>query len=400
MDNQPSSIPFLIPTPSGYQFARNVERHLRKKYLPDRWGKAYDPLNPKQSLWVPTRIMRFGDTDSVATLDRHIRDADVYIFGDVYSHSTFLPEFPKREFQGHTIHMDLDKIATYDTQDRQLQSVSQKLTVSDNFDMLLAVLDATRNAVKGGKITVVTPCFPSARQDRRLGRKSLDMKRRIRALEAGGANSLVALDIHNPAAAENAVDKANLDLLSSAYTFINHLDSHPRLYARNNMVIISPDAGAKGRNKVFSSHFGTGLGIYDKDRDQTKPNTVMKKSGFPVLGLGIDDIVGKDVYAIDDMVDTFGTMLQEGVTVMRYGARSFTAIATHFIASYPARKRMQEAYDNGTLKQVIVTDSVTVSDEDWALPFLKVLDISKYHAKVIDHLNVGESVSELLQDVA
>jgi|GEM_PF-1771883 len=396
MAQQPGSMPLLIATPSGYQFAQGIERHLTEKYLPKRWGTS--GFDPKQNdLWVPSKIIRFGDSDFVAGLDRHIRDEKVYVIADVYSHAVPLPKFPEGEELGYVATMLRDRI-TVQKDATYFNQPPHKFTVSENFDMLLAMLNATRNAVKGGKVTVVLPCFPSARQDRRGGRRSLDMKRRIEELE-DYVDEILTVDLHNPGAGENAVSsRVGLDQLSATQSFIEYLLAHNEEYDPSLMRIVSPDHGAKERNKKFAQHFQKPFGIYDKDRDQTRPNVLILAEDLPLLGLGKEDISKMVCYSDDDMIDTAGTTTTSAESLRKKGDTLGTVVlSTHPILSHPARRRLQEAYDQGFIRKVIVTNSVTLRLEDYHLPYLAVVDISKLVAKAIDALTVGESISALIE---
>jgi len=81
-------LPIIIPTPSGYEFARLIEKHLRENYLPKRGITA----RPGE-LWATTDVTTFADTDCMVDIKEHIRDADVYIICDVQSGATPLPRF-------------------------------------------------------------------------------------------------------------------------------------------------------------------------------------------------------------------------------------------------------------------------------------------------------------------
>lgn len=96
-------LPIIIPTPSGHEFARLLEQHLRENYLP-KLGITAKP----GELWATTDVTIFADTDCMVELKEHIRGADVYIICDVESSATPLPRFKEAAHQSHKIHLGVD----------------------------------------------------------------------------------------------------------------------------------------------------------------------------------------------------------------------------------------------------------------------------------------------------
>lgn len=57
----------------------------------------------------------------------------------------------------------------------------------------------------------------------------------------------------------------------------------------------------------------------------------------------IGDIDGKNCIIVDDMIDTAGTICNAGKALMKLGAKSVSACATHAILSGPASQRLEES---------------------------------------------------------
>ena len=381
-------LPIIIPTPSAYEFARKLETHLRTYYLPQRGITA-----KKGDLWATTEVTIFADTDCMVAIREHIRAADVYIVCDVESSATRLPHFKDGAHQSHKIHIGLD---AYDVTHggMKLPLKPRKVSLARHFDILLSTIEAARNAVKeGGRITAVLPCFPSGRQDRRGGRKSLDLKRRVVMLEACGCDHVLTMDIHNESTELAFGARTGFDSLFSAHTIINHLRKKPRELA--NTHIVAPDAGAFKRNRLYAEELGAPVSFLYKHRDQNQPNLVRAVLGF---GGNVKDLQGKSVVIVDDIIDTGGTLVEAAAFLRSKGVKKVTAIASHAVLSPPALERLGNAVKEGVLGKLIVTNSIAHPMKTIELPWIEFVDISKYFAKAIDRLNQGASLSELVKE--
>lgn len=380
-------LPIIIPTPSGYAFARLLETHLRENYLPKRLITARSG-----ELWATTAVTMFADTDCMVEIKEHIRGADVYIICDVESSATLLPRFADAAHQSHQIHLGIDQYTvTHDGTPLALKP--RKVSLARHFDILLSTIEAARNAVKEtGRITAVLPFFPSGRQDRRGGRRSLDLKRRVAMLEACGCDHVLTIDIHNESTELAFGARTGFDSLFSAHTIINHLR---RTRDLANTYIVAPDAGAFKRNRIYAEEFGVPVSFLYKYRDQKQPNVVRGVMGF---GGNAGELRGKDVVIVDDMIDTGATLIEAATFLHSRGVEHVTAIAGHAILSPPAIERLGRAVKEGVLRDLVVTNSIAHPAGTTRQPWILFVDISKYFAKAIDRLNQGASLSELLKE--
>ncbi|MBQ9363750.1 MAG: ribose-phosphate diphosphokinase, partial [Bacteroidaceae bacterium] len=101
----------------------------------------------------------------------------------------------------------------------------------------------------------------------------------------------------------------------------------------------------------------------------------------------IGDVQGMDVVLVDDMVDTAGTITRAADEMMRAGAKSVRAVASHCIMSGPASDRVQ----NSALEEIVFTDSIPYSLRCAKVRQLSVADM---FARAIDRVSRDESVSE------
>ena len=120
------------------------------------------------------------------------------------------------------------------------------------------------------------------------------------------------------------------------------------------------------------------------------PINVFRVGMEPSMNI-IGDIKGKNTIIIDDIIDTAGTLTESCETLLKYGASSVRAAATHPVLSGRAIDRINDS----ELSEVIVTDSIYLSDEMRSNPKIKILSISPLLGEAIRRIHKGESVSSL-----
>ncbi len=389
-------LPLIIPTRSGYQFARGLERWLREHYLPRR-GLA---MSEARDLWVPTSVTTFSDTSGKVLLERHIRGEDVFVVADVQSHATLVPMTHDTPNEAYVTRLGRERCTIADRHGRGLLPVEAKVDIDKNFQELLRTIEAARDAVtRRGYITAVLPWLPYSRQDRRTGRESLDLQMAAVQLEAVGVDYVLTIDVHNRSTGLAFRPPVKFDNLKAAHTLLHYLRSNPELYPMGNAFFVAPDAGAFEMNKLFGLSLDVPFSLlYKEERDATRPNVA--KSPFGLVG-DTAAIRGCDVYTVDDMIDTAGTLINAAASLRELGAASVTAIATHPVLSPPATLRLARAVEEGILKAVVVTNSITLSTQEIEAcqGWLRIVDVQRYFAKAVDCLDRGESISKLLQDV-
>jgi ribose-phosphate pyrophosphokinase len=100
----------------------------------------------------------------------------------------------------------------------------------------------------------------------------------------------------------------------------------------------------------------------------------------------IGDVTGKNVVLVDDMVDTAGTLTKAADLMIDRGALSVRAICTHPILSGSAYERLE----NSKLEELIVTDSIPLSQQS---PKIKVLSCADLFANVMHKVHHNKSIS-------
>ena len=249
--------------------------------------------------------------------------------------------------------------------------------VNDHVMELCIMVDALRRA-SAGSITAVIPYFGYARQDRKVApRTPITSKLVADLFVAAGVNRIVALDLH--AAQIQGFFNIPFDHLFAMPAL---LDQHLREHYSNDVVVVSPDAGGVERARAYAKRLYGSLAIIDKRREKANVSEVMN-----IIG----EVEGKRCLIIDDMIDTAGTLANAANALMAQGAKSVAACATHAVLSGPAVKRIVES----KLSEVVVTDSIPLSEDAKASGKIKVVSTARLLAEAIRRIHNSDSVSSL-----
>lgn len=248
--------------------------------------------------------------------------------------------------------------------------------VNDCLMELLVMMDALKRA-SAGSITAVVPYYGYARQDRKVApRTPITAKLVADLITTAGANRVVSMDLH--AGQIQGFFNIPFDHLFALPVFLEYL--RPRMPERP--VIVSPDAGGVERARAYAKRMDADLAIIDKRREHANVSEVMNIVG---------QIKGRDCVILDDMIDTGGTLTNAARALQEQGARKVFAAATHGVLSGPAVERIA----NSPLQEVVVTDTVALSDEAKATGKFTVLSVARLLGEAIKRIHNGDSVSSL-----
>ncbi len=146
--------------------------------------------------------------------------------------------------------------------------------------------------------------------------------------------------------------------------------------------LVSLDAGGVERTRAYSKRLDASLAIVDKRRERANVSEVVNLIG---------EVKGKDCIIIDDIIDTAGTLTGAARALAEKGARTVVACATHGVLSGPAVQRIAES----PLSEVIVSDSIALSDAAKACPKIRQLSIARLLGEAIKRIHSSDSVSSL-----
>ena len=245
---------------------------------------------------------------------------------------------------------------------------------SDNMMELLLMIDAAKRA-SAHYIAAVIPYFGWARQDRKdKPRVSIGAKLMADLLGTAGVTRLITMDLH--ADQIQGFFNVPVDHLYASTVFIDYLRSTSDL---DRTVVATPDVGGAKRANSYAKFLGVPMVICHKSR--AKANEVAEMT---IIG----DVKDKDVILVDDIVDTAGTICKAADLIMRNGARSVRAIASHAVLSDPATERIEAS----SLTEMIFTASIPLrkhSDQ------IHIVSVAGVFAEAIKRVINHESISIL-----
>jgi len=246
---------------------------------------------------------------------------------------------------------------------------------------LLLMMDALKRA-SAERITAVLPYYGYARQDRK-DRPRMPISARLVAsvIERAGADRILALDLH--AAQIQGFFDVPVDHLFALPVMIEYFTGSGGEWAGGDGVtVVSPDAGGVERARAFAKRLGSPLAIIDKRRTEVNVAEVMH-----IIG----DVAGQHCLIVDDLIDTAGTLVKGAEALLEAGAKAVRACATHAVLSGPAVERIRESQ----LEEVVVSNSIPLSEEAAALKKIRQLSVAPLLAKAIESIHEDGSVSTL-----
>ena len=152
--------------------------------------------------------------------------------------------------------------------------------------------------------------------------------------------------------------------------------------SKNNLVV-SPDVGGVVRSRALGKVLGLSeLAIIDKRRDEANKSEVMN-----VIG----DVEGKDCIIVDDIADTAGTLCNAADALKDKGASKVYAYIVHPVLSGKAIEKIS----NSKLDQLVVTDTIPLSDEAQKCKKIRIVSMAPTLAEAIRRVNNEESISAM-----
>ena len=356
----------IVATESAVQLADRVNQYLiefRKtvnnlaKNDPAFQGYVEDNYLAKAS------CPRFGTGEGKGVLHESIRGKDVFFLVDVCNHSITY------KMNGYINHKSPD----------------------DHYQDLKRLIAAANG--KARRINVIMPFLYEGRQHKRTGRESLDCAYAIEELSRMGVSNFITFDAHDPRV-QNAAPLSGFDNFIPPYQFIRALlhTEEDLIIDKYHTVVISPDEGALDRAVYFANVLGVDTGMFYKRRDYS---TIINGKN-PIVAhefLG-DNIDGKDVIIIDDMVSYGGSMLDTARKLKSMNAKR-VFICCRFGLFTDGLAAFDEAYEKCYFDKVVTTNLTYQPPELKERPYYVEADMSKFLASIIDFMNHDSSMANV-----
>jgi ribose-phosphate pyrophosphokinase len=249
---------------------------------------------------------------------------------------------------------------------------------NDSLMELLVLADALRRS-SAGRITAVMPYFGYARQDRRVRSARVPITAKVVAdmITSVGIDRVVTVDLH----ADQIQGFFDIPVDNVYGTPLIVADIERQNYG--DLMVVSPDVGGVVRARALAKQLNDAdLAIIDKRRSQANESEVMH-----IIG----DVEDRTCILVDDLVDTAGTLCKAAGALKAHGARAVYSYATHAVLSGPAIDNIR----NSQLDQLVVTDTVPLSEAGRNCDKIRVLPIAPMMAETVRRVNNEESLSAM-----
>ena len=251
---------------------------------------------------------------------------------------------------------------------------------NDNLMEMLVMVDSLKRA-SAGRVTATIPYMGYARQDRRPSSARVPITAKVVAnmMSSVGVDRVLTMDLHSEQI--QGFFDIPVDNIYSGPVLLG--DVWKRGF--KDLVVVSPDVGGVVRARALAKRLDSDLAIIDKRRPRPNVSTVMN-----VIG----EVEGRTCVIIDDMVDTANTLCEGAAALKERGAERVLAYCTHAVLSGKAVERIA----GSTLDEIVVTDTIPLSEAGAACKKIRVLTIAGLLAETVRRISNEDSVSSLFME--
>ncbi|MDP4132413.1 MAG: ribose-phosphate pyrophosphokinase [Bacillota bacterium] len=339
------------------ELAQKVDNYLIE------WRKAYDSDTP-DTFMLDFTCPRFGTGEAKGMVKHSVRGYDIYIIADMFNYGV-----------------------TY-----KMYNLEVPMGPDDHFADLKRIIGSLGG--KARRINVIMPMLYEGRQHKRSGRESLDCAIALQELINMGASNILTFDAHD-ARVQNAIPLKGFEDIQVSYQMIKAIKkTYPDIeFSKDKTVIVSPDEGGMSRCIYYSTVLGLDLGMFYKKRNYS----VVINGRNPIEAheyLG-NDINGKDVIIIDDMISSGESVLDVAKRLKEKGAMRIFIFASFGLFTN-GLEIFDKAFEDGVITRIFTTNMVYRTEALKSRAWYREVEMSKYMAYIIDTLNYDKSLSELL----
>jgi ribose-phosphate pyrophosphokinase len=291
----------------------------------------------------------FSDKEIYIKSDVNVRGSDVYVISSLYS--------------------------------------DENETVNDKFLKLLFFIGALKDA-SAERVTAVIPYMGYQRQDRKVeSRAPITTKYVAQMLESVGVNRVLSIDVHNLSAFQNSI-RIPTDHLEAKNLITSYLAEQLKETDKE-IAVLAPDSGGASRADRYCKALSTKL----KRKVDLVYMAKIREGNVLHASRISDDVKGKLLIAVDDMISSGGTLAKCSETTEAGGAILWAVCATHPVFVDNINENLAK------LKKVIVTDTIPISKILEELkPKIKILSTTKLFAQAISRIHDHDgSISDLLK---
>ncbi|MBP9997332.1 MAG: ribose-phosphate pyrophosphokinase [Lachnospiraceae bacterium] len=356
----------IVAMDSAKRLGEDINKHIvefRKKetskFLNDPSIQGYR----SDTYLCKARCPRFGTGEAKGVFDESVRGKDLFIITDVCNNSITY------RMNGFLNHMSPD----------------------DHYQDLKRIIAAASGRAR--RINIIMPFLYEGRQHKRSTRESLDCAYMLEELYRMGVDNFITFDAHDPRVA-NAIPLSGFDNYTPPTQFIKALlDSEKDLIIdKEHLVVISPDEGALNRSIYFANVLGVNTGMFYKRRDYTK--VVNGKNPIVAHEFLGDNIDGKDVIIMDDMISSGESMIDTAKQLKEMNAKRVYICCTFGLFTN-GLKAFDNAYERCWFEKVVTTNLNYLPPELKDKPYFIEADMSGFVADIINMMNHDASMSNV-----
>ena len=356
---------------SAAKLGKSVDKYLVDFRKTLKTGLKTDPAfegYAEPSFLIDAECPRFGSGEGKGIFNETVRGKDLFILVDVCNSSITY------NMNGYINHKSPD----------------------DHYQDLKRIIQAATGKAK--RINVIMPYLYEGRQHKRNGRESLDCAYALEELYSMGVENIITFDAHDPRV-QNAAPLSGFDNFSAYYQFLKTLleNEEDMIIDKDHTVVISPDEGALDRAVYFASVLGVDAGMFYKRRDYSK----MVNGKNPIVAhefLG-DNIDGKDVIIVDDIISSGESILDTARQIKEKNAKRMFIMAT-FGQFTNGMDAFDKAYEQCVFDKIITTNLIYTRPEAKTKSYYVEADVSKFIAQIIDFMNHDLSVANVITSTA
>ena len=247
---------------------------------------------------------------------------------------------------------------------------------NDHFMELLFWIDALKRA-SAESVTVVMPYFSYAKGDKKdEPRVSIRARVCADAIEAAGADRVVALDLHAPQI--QGFFRIPVDVLQALPVLC---DAIGRLQL-DDLVVVAPDAGFAKQGRRYAHLLGAPLAIADKRRARHDEKAEM----VDLIG----EVAGMNALIVDDFTISLGTLADAAAKLLDRGARAVYAAVSHGVFAEGSMERLEKS----AIRKLLITDSIETQPVTLS-PRVEVVSVAPLLGEAIRRIHNRESLSVL-----
>ncbi|MBO4579435.1 MAG: ribose-phosphate diphosphokinase [Clostridiales bacterium] len=325
----------------------------------------HSPGYSRKDYIFDTELVRFQTGEGKFVMGESSRGHDIFIITDVLSHNL-----------------------TYD-----LTVGEHTISADDHYRDLIRMVSCCMGKAK--RVNVIMPFVYEGRREKLDShRESYDCAEMLQTLYNLGVSKLIMFDPHDERIA-NAVPLMDIEMPQCRFKIIQTLlDRFGSVKIdSDSTMVVSPDEMGARRAIRYSSILNLPLGIFYRDRDYSvKVNGDHPIKEFKFLG---DDVEGKDILLIDDMINSGSTMARTSRKLKDLGAKDIYCLAPFGLFT-DGLKLFDDLAAEGIIKAVLCTNLIYRTEELLQRSWYVDVDMVPYVARIIDAINLDESVYDLI----